>query len=274
MADFLPRRWRRQPQGAVTLDTSHPLLRGAVFVGAVLNGTAWEYVRNRRLGFNGASAASVSATSNERAAILEQSTSDSVFLASSAELNVTGDVTLLYRFLFTSASANGAHFGKTTGNGTTATPFGVDFSSGQTRFIRSNSGFRYFDFSAVPFNRTNTCLLATSEDITTQPVVYNNGVFLSLITQVGTGTGVSTGNANQMRMGARNDNAVRQTGFANLGIVWARRLTEGEAFEMTYAPWQVFRPHRARVYSLPSAAVFRPAWAAGSNQYIGGGLHA
>lgn len=275
MADFLARRWRRQPTGAVVLDFSNPLLRDVRFVGALLNGNAWDAFRNRRGTYSGSAVPSVNALAQETAAFVEQSTISSVDFASSNDTNVTGEVTLLYRFLYTSASSSGAHFGKNTSNGTTATPFGFDFTPSLGRSIRSNTDFRYHD-SATGFahNVLNTALVAAPADIAVAPRFFRNGVKLGLGASVGSGSGAATTNSNPVKMGARIDATIRQTGFANLGIVWSRQLTDGEAAEITYAPWQIFKPLRARVYSLPSTLTFNPSWAAGSNQYLGGGLYA
>jgi hypothetical protein len=247
------RRASRQPTGALALDWDSSLLREVRAVIVFNNGIGFDLIRNRQLGYSGTAVPSVNPLGNERALFLEQSTVPAATLPSTDDLNITGEVSVLYRFSMTSASTVGAHFGKGNGNGTSNTPFAVDFTTGYIRSIRSNAGFRYFDGAGVPNDTLNTVLVAAPAGIENQPNFYANGRPLANIGSAGSGTSTPTTNTNALRVGSRIDIGVRQTGFAHLAIVWARQFADGEAREITRQPWQILRRRSVTLYSIPGA---------------------
>jgi hypothetical protein len=73
---------------------------------------------------------------------------------------------------------------------------------------------------------------------------------------------------------------------ANTGATWVgdiakaaiynRGMPEAEAEALLRDPWITFKTRRSRIDTIlqPVVSAFNPAWARGSNQYLGGGLHA
>jgi hypothetical protein len=58
--------------------------------------------------------------------------------------------------------------------------------------------------------------------------------------------------------------------------IYTRGMPEAEAEDLLRNPWQTFRARRSRIDTIlqPVVSGFNPAWAVGSNSFIGSGFHA
>jgi hypothetical protein len=235
----------------VTLITGHPLYSSLVcYVVGFSAGSGgldecFDFVSATALTAGGTSPV-FGTLSGENGLLPAQVNANRVSLASSAALNVTGDVAIYWRGRV--ASANGTQHSlvsKTNNNnGTTNTPYDVNASNanGRVSVARSNAaGFRLHEATtgALTFDALQTTMILAPSDISVAPTIYTNGTAQTVSNTAGTGTGASTTNAVSLSFGWRSDNTSRQTGLFSLGVIFNALPTGADLTSFMANPWQM-----------------------------------
>jgi hypothetical protein len=240
-AVFLPRRWKRQPQGPTQVDWGNPLTRGLLV--AVIGGQRANLATGRL--------PDITQTVSQRALLSGLNWSS----ASGGGYLEFGALPVL------SAVSFGALV-------TTAAPDSFAISSAQALGLQGIS--IPLGFGSVP--GTNGVRVATSSSeetitgtySTTQPVhiagvwsqgapllQYRNGVFVNQGAALGGTITSSTG----LRLFRRGDTAPAGDVSVAFAFVSARVMSACEIAALHENPWQLFRTRRARFYSLPAPVI-------------------
>jgi len=235
----------------VTLITGHPLYSSLVCY--VVGFSAASGGLDECYDFLSASALTPGGTSpvfgtlsGENGLLPAQVNANRVSLASSAALNVTGDVAIYWRGRV--ASANGVQhslISKTnSNNGTTNTPYDVNVgnANGRVTISRANAGgFRLHEANtgALTFDALQNVMILAPTDISAVPTIFTNGTAQTVANISGTGTGASTTNTVSTSFGWRSDNASRQTGLFSLGVIFNALPTGADLTSFLANPWQM-----------------------------------
>ncbi len=154
-----------------------------------------------------------------------------------ARLNLRDDGNTLTEYQF---------IGKHAGNGASANPFDFNCSHGGTptpRLTRANADFRIHSApAALSFDTEYT--IAVYQDgsaIETPATWYKDGSLWGTSSLGGTGSGAATGGGQAIRIGRRADNALQYRGRFERILVYARKLTPLEHWQLHDDPDVMFR---------------------------------
>jgi len=241
---YLARRWKRQPQGPVEVDWGHPMARGLVCFGD-LRSPSESFDAARRGRIDGAGLSSVTRSvgsigaassfpgNTESYYTLQTSTSPASYtlgavvqsFADGAVQNVIDDddaVTRVHQF-----RQNG---------------------SNQVELITFQGSNPYFLTLAWPNRRRGSAIAASATGTVT--VIAADGVSAS-----GTSGSINALSSTNLVGKSRQLSMQRWNGLIALAAVWNRAFSEPELRDWTLNPWQVLRPRRLIIYSLPASGI-------------------
>lgn len=237
---YLPGRWRRQPQGAVEIDWSHPMARGLLSL-ARLDGpeTSRDYVRRSALQSVGGVLQGVGP------------------LGPAAQFPGAG---ARYFSLSTASLPSAYTLGAVVQSSSTAGNIiddDVDTSPRIHQFRLNGSNLEFITFSGAAFSVTS---MAWPRRASGSAVAASASGTSAIIAADGVTNSATVGSVNALTstqwVGAHKAAGSPQpwNGLIWLAAVWARAMTQGELAEWTRNPHQLLRPLRPILYSLPGAA--------------------
>jgi hypothetical protein len=235
-----PGRWRRQPQGRVEIDWANPLARGLV---AAWSGATPDINLVTRGQVTVSGTRTIEVGPRGRALKSTAGSGDYVQLLTDAETPTSQyAVTVLYR--------------KTDTTNRVSTAFGDSANASFHIYLPFSDGVVYFDFGGTSGSRRLTASgLAFGDDVWTFQAadaglqIWQNGV-----PRASNSAGVLTTNIGAFwigrAFGANADNAL-----TTLALLHTRGLSSGEVAQLHDNPWQVLRPRRLIIYSLPASGI-------------------
>ena len=262
-----PKRWTRQPQGAVEIDWSNPLTRG---LQCALS-PYFEHVKNRRPTYSGTMAYGTSAFGRS----LKGNNAGLAFVPVSG---VSDPMTMLYAgSINRTANPNlVAGLGSSTGSQVLAFQFSTT-QIGNKTILRQTSGDtnRFFNnnLNTVSAAKVALCAVATGASLD----VYWNGTLDN-----GSISIQSTGDNSAFDRACLG--GIRRTGNTNadtgtdgaLFCYWNRALTASEIASISANPWQIFKPVTRTIgavisgvtISRPSSDITTTGWTASSGAVL------
>ena len=270
--------WASQPQYPVEIDWENPDTRDLRFM--YVGSMPVDLVTGRTATVVGGAAPRTINGGNGAAIGPDISGTSYLDFGTRESWNVLGRMTLFWRGQIDSAAgAFRCPISKANNNGAATTPFDVyiDSGSGRVAFGKASTSYRYFaTANAAASGSVNAfAFVATTDDMLNAPLCALNSSRLetaSVFADNG-GTGLATGNTNSLKIGRRDDGATQLDGAPEVSMLWARSLSQEEYARVYQNPYSLLKPVRRRLYIIgaTSAGTFKPAWAIGSNQLLGGG---
>jgi len=197
--------------------------------------------------------------------------------------NVTGALSVFWRGLFTTV-AGGVFRNvacKALTDASRNSPFDIYLDQGTGRVVIGQSNATDYrlheNATALSANSVSTIAITAAGDIAIPPFVWVNAGQreTSTLVGVGGGSGPATGTTESLRIGRRPDNATQMAGPVEVFCIWGRAIDDAQYRRLRSNPYSLLKSVRRRtgiIYGAGGAA-FNPAWARGSNQLIGSGLH-
>jgi len=270
--------WASQPQYPVQIDWENPDTRGLRFFYA--GSMPVDLVTGQTATIVGG-AAPRTVNAGQGAAIGPDISGTSYLDFGTRESwNTNRPMTLFWRgMLDGTTGAFRCPISKANGNGGTTTPFDMQIDSATGAFVvtRSNVAFRQnvSTTTATAGIVNSVCYVAETELCEGQTYFYVNSATRENGSSIDSGTGVPTANTNSLRIGRREDGGTQLDGAPEVTMLWGRALSTEEYGRVFRNPYSLLKSVRRRtgiIYGAGGAA-FNPAWARGSNQLIGSGLH-
>ena len=265
MALFLPQGWRRLPQFPV-LPNEYWLDRGLVFL---FNGATFSDLVSQTP-VTSSTGVGKGAVSADASGPLITDVNTRLTFANSNRLNVTGDLSIIWRG--TPTAGSGKLVSKATGSGTTATPYDF-FVNNFPVFIKAGATTyrQYTVFAAVPSGAVTFGFLTNAgmnEAVASKGYINTESPNLTLS---GTSSASSaTSNTNPLYIGRSNDNlSSGMLGTTEYIALFNKRLTDAEYLRIYSAPWvELVVPLPTRRYFIGTAG---PPPVVGSAKSAGGG---
>lgn len=235
MADFLARRWRRQPQGHLVPRAENTILRNLVGLWYAHPSGLWSAITNRRLTFGGSGAPEVAT----RYGVFSSRTRESESYWYDSETPKVGTSNRSIWLLVAGTPTRQMLFGNNHND------TWLDFSVGGWTYYQRSSGGGYPSVSSPGSLLTEGSLhQAVSVGTETELRLYANGREVASAAQAGL-------------LGMSGDYYFGNNGNVGEGLVAAAAILNadmGSAFfaELAKNPWMMFRQARAITYSLPS----------------------
>ena len=195
--------------------------------------------------------------------------------------NVTGRMSLFWRgMLDGTTGAFRCPISKALSNGATDTPFDWQIDSSSGKLLHTRGGASFYQWRAETVLTAGVvnslAVVATGTQTEDTPSFYINGTTIETgVLNANGSTGSATGNTRSIRVGRRDDGFTQLDGVPEVTMLWARPLSNEEYGRVYRNPYSLLKSVRRRtgiIYGAGGAA-FNPAWARGSNQLIGSGLH-
>jgi len=253
MGIFLPRRWTRQPQGPVSVDWGHPLARDLEVALVPTPHGYYDAVLGKLVVFANATLSGY--RSEDQSVVLRQAATSSPIISIPSDWFVPGKplaISVAFRQLNYDTAVRevvGNPALNAAGNGDRLAILGSDYGGATSRVrfdIQSNfvGSTSYSPTGSVP-QWAVRLLTLSSKGVGGASVGYVGKVaVVSLTTPT-----VVNASANPAL------NIYGQNGLWDIGLVlgWSRGVDEGEHRAIEEFRWQIFKPRRRIIYSLPGS---------------------
>jgi hypothetical protein len=277
-------RFYRQPPSETACQLNPRVLKNScAFASSPATGV-WRDARTRQTGLPNGGTVGVNnrftVVDKNAAWLFTQNVNTRVRFTSRPAYDVFGDITMIAKFRLTSLVGGAAFVVRgpfSPGDGTTNTPFYLAANTtGEVIFRRANAtAFREWTGPVLSVDTEYVVALRQIGGMENAPTIAINGQLSAMTNTAGSGTGAPTGGNLELWLGSGHGGAQKTEGVISLGAVYATAAPDLELLKFCRDPWRVFQPTPLS-YLAEEIAVsgFNPAWAAGSNRYIGSGIHA
>lgn len=267
---YQPRRWKQQPRGPVGIDWSHSSARGldllvnAVGPAAVLASQRSQRVLQFENVFNPSASPTITASPWGAAVALRDARANPADFGVVTAANNTTPLTMLVatRQVGLAGAGSVPVFGRGQDGSGSGWNVAINFEESGGQRLSANAV--YTDGGAAGYSATDTVSVVNRWVIAAAVFVPFDGFKLYIDGRLGASytnatKGTFRGSTKGYLLGG---NAGGQEAFSNrqamgdfaLFAAWTRALPEAEVVELSRNPWQIFRPLRPIIYSLPSAS--------------------